>query len=273
VIAIVTDSASMLPADWRGRFGVHVAPMTVVVDGTPHREGVELTSSAFYRQLAGGAEVSTSAPSPGDLIAAYQAAIDGGATAIVAVHTGSNYSAVLAAAHVAAREVTVDVELVDTGTVSFPVAMCVAAACDARSAGADVAATADAARATAEVVDSIFVVGVSELARRGGRLGDDTISESTTILTLGPTGLGEHATATDIDDAIARMAAHVRRVALTGRPLRVGVGDADRPGLGAELTAALEGAEGIAELTRYEVGPSVGAHSGPGTLGAVWAPL
>lgn len=270
-ISVVTDSASMLPPAWRERFGVRVAPMTVVVDGTPFREGLELSSDDFYRRLAAGAEVSTSAPSPGDLVTVYENAQDAGATAIVSVHTGSNYSAVLDAARIATREFAIPVVLVDTGTVSFPVALCAVAACDAATAGRDCDAVAAAARATAAVVDSIFVVGVPELARRGGRLGATAVPTPTTMLTLGPGGLAEHGTATDLDDAIDRMAAHVRAAAIV-QPLRVGVGDADRPDLGARLASALAGSEGIDELTRYEIGPSVGSHSGPGTVGAVWAP-
>jgi DegV family protein with EDD domain len=272
VIAIVTDSASMLPPRWRDRFGVHVAPMTVLVDGIPYREGVEITTADFYRRLANGAEVSTSTPSPGELLTTYQGARNKGATGIVSIHTGSDYSAVLDAARIAAREIDVPVELVDTGTASFPVALCVAAACDIRAAGGELTEIAAAASRTAAVVDSIFVVGLPELARRGGRLGTTAVSSPTSILTLGPTGLAEHGTATDIDDAIDRMVTHVRTAA-AGQSLRVGVGDADRPDLGEQLAAALAGSDGIVEIIRYEVGPSVGAHSGPGTVGAVWAPV
>lgn len=272
MIAVVTDSASMLPPAWRDKFDVYVVPMSIVVDGTPYREGIELTTGEFYRRLASGAEVSTSTPSPGDVLATYMAAIDTGAEAIVSIHTGSDYSAMLDAARIAAREISVDVELVDTATASFPVALCVAAACDTGAAGGDLAEIAAAASATAAAVDSIFVVGVPELARRGGRLGTTEVASPTAILTLGPGGLAEHATAADLDDAIDRMAAHVRTAA-SGQSLRVGVGDADRPDLGDRLAAALAGTSGVVELTRYEVGPSVGAHSGPGTVGAVWAPI
>ncbi len=78
MIAIVTDSAAMLPPAWRDRFRVHVAPMTILVDGTPYREGVEITTAEFYRRLASGAEVSTSTPSPGDLLTNYLEAVDAG---------------------------------------------------------------------------------------------------------------------------------------------------------------------------------------------------
>jgi DegV family protein with EDD domain len=273
MIAIVTDSASMLPPVWRGRAKVAVAPLTVVIDGVPYREGEDITSADFYRWLSQGAEVSTSAPSPGDLLTIYEAAIDSGATSIVSIHTGSAYSAVLDAARIATRSVPVDVALVDSGTVSFPVALCVASACDARDRSDDPSSVVTAAQATAVVVDSIFIVGVPELAFRGGRLGTAVAApEPTTILSLGPSGLTDHGTAADLDDALACMAAHINEIAVA-QPLRIGVGDADCPELGDRLADLIEGSPGVEEFTRYEIGPSVGAHSGAGTVGAVWAPV
>jgi DegV family protein with EDD domain len=273
MIAIVTDSASMLPPVWRERAKVAVAPLTVVIDGVPYREGEDITTAEFYRRLSQGADVSTSAPSPGDLLAIYEAAIDSGATSIVSIHTGSAYSSVLDAATIATRSAPVDVALVDTGTVSFPVALCVVAACDARDRSDDPSSVVAAAQATAAVVDSIFIVGVPELARRGGRLGTAVaVPEPTTILTLGPNGLADLGTAADLDGALARMAAHISEIGVAG-PLRIGVGDADCPELGDRLANLIEGSPGVVELTRYEVGPSVGAHSGAGTVGAVWAPV
>lgn len=281
MIAVVTDSASMLPPTWRADLGVAVVPMTVVVDGVAHHEGVDLSAAQCYAALDAGTPMSTAAPAPGELLDAYRAALDAaGATGgelrgVVSVHTGSDFSAVLEAARVAARLFTdesgIPVELVDTATVSFPVALCVAAAARA-AARDDLDAAASAARATAASVDSIFVIGVPELARRSGRLRELSVPRPTTILTLGPTGLAEHATAEHLTDALARMADHVRAAAVTGGGLVVGVGDAGRPALGDRLAEALHGAPGVVELVRYEVGPSVAVHSGPGTVGAVWAP-
>jgi len=271
MIGIVTDSAAMLPPAWRDRFEIIVAPLTVVIDGTPHREGVDLGSAEFYRRLAGGAEVSTAAPSPGDLLAAYRRSLEAGATSVVAIHTGADYSAVMAAATIAVRDLP-QVELVDSGTVSFPVSLCIAAAADGRDSGADAGGVAAAARATAKEVDSVFIVGAPDLAQRGGRLGDTAAMTDLSILGLGPDGLRDLGAAADLGDAIDRMARAVID-ASQGRRLRVGVGDADRPDLGQQLAEAIIGAVGIEELIRYQVGPSVGAHTGSGTVGAVWAPL
>ena len=128
MIALVTDSSALLPADLRARFDVDVVPLTVVVDGEAFAEGVDLTTDAFYERLAAGATVSTAAPPPGVFLQAYERAAQRGASAILSVHIGSNTSATLDSARVATRESTVPVELVDTGTASFPVACCVGAA-------------------------------------------------------------------------------------------------------------------------------------------------
>ena len=54
----------------------------------------------------------------------------------------------------------------------------------------------------------------------------------------------------------------------------MGVGLSDPASL--PLVAALEKLLGcaaeVSELVRYRIGPSVGAHTGPGTVGAMFAP-
>ncbi|MFP3906099.1 MAG: DegV family protein [Acidimicrobiales bacterium] len=272
MIAIVTDSASMLPPVWADELDVAVVPMTIVLDGAPLREGIDLDPSTFYRQLAVGATVSTSAPSPGEILAVYRAAAGRGASHIVSIHTGADYSAVLSAARVAAGQVEVPVHLVDSRTVSFPVALCVAAAARARGGGCDHHEVIAAAERTVDTVDSAFVVGAPDLLRRSGRLPDDLATPTpTTILALGPGGLTELATVDSVTGALDAMADHIGNVA-AHQPVRIGVGDADRPDLGDHLADLIRGRSGVVDLVRYEIGPSVGAHSGAGTVGAVWAP-
>ena len=53
MIALVTDSNSQLPADLRDRFGVHVVPLVVVVDGDEHAEGIDLDDRRLLRAAGG----------------------------------------------------------------------------------------------------------------------------------------------------------------------------------------------------------------------------
>ncbi len=75
----------------------------------------------------------------------------------------------------------------------------------------------------------------------------------------------------DLDEAADVMAAFVRRA---GSSLRVGVGlsDAGTVPLVTALEARLGAAPEVQELVRYRIGPSVGAHTGPGTVGTMFAP-
>lgn len=75
-------------------------------------------------------------------------------------------------------------------------------------------------------------------------------------------GIGE---ATDAGAAVEIMADYVRSA---GSNLRVGVGDANAPELAEQLAARL--APEVSDLVRYQVGPSVAAHTGAGTVGAVF---
>ena len=58
------------------------------------------------------------------------------------------------------------------------------------------------------------------------------------------------------------------------KSLKVAVGVADQGAmpLWTALEAELDGAPQVREVIRYRIGPSVGAHTGPGTAGAFFYP-
>jgi fatty acid-binding protein DegV len=78
--------------------------------------------------------------------------------------------------------------------------------------------------------------------------------------------------AADVEQAAEVMATWIRGA---GERLRVGLGvaDAEAAPLSDAVEGKLAGAPEIAEVVRYRIGPSVGAHTGPGTVGAMYAPL
>ncbi len=272
MIRVVTDSAAMLPGDLRDRYDVAVVPLTITIDGRDYTEGVDLTTADFYAFLQGGACVSTAAPAPGAFAAVYGAAAAAGATAVLSIHTGTAYSATVASAAIASRLVDVPVDVVDTGVASFPVALAVWAAAERLAAGDTADMAADAALRTAAETGSVFIVGVPELARRGGRFVavEGTITPST-VVQLADGALSELAHVGDVSEAIEQM---VDRTVQLGRarPIRVGIGHAVRVDVARHLAERLEHGTGITSVTVYDIGPSVGAHTGAGTVGVVYAP-
>lgn len=272
MIRIVTDSGAMLPDRICERYAITVVPMTITLDDHEFAEGSEIDNAEFYARLTAGAAVSTAAPSPGAFADAYRTAARAGATRLLSIHTGSAYSATVASATLAADLSGLDVTVVDIGVVSFAVALSAWAAAEQLVAGHTLGEAVVAAKETAARAGSLFVVGVPALARRGGRfVSVDGDLAATTVLELAHGALREHGAAPDIDAAIEMMFDHALRLAGDG-PLRLGVGHAVHEHVARQLVERLTGRPGIVDVTTYEVGPSVGAHTGPGTIGIVFAP-
>ncbi len=273
VIGLVTDSNAQLPDELARRYDIEVVPLTVTIDGVPYLEGVDLDADAFYARFEKGRpRVSTTQPGPGQFAAAYEAVAERGATEILSVHIGSSVSGTVNSARLAAQVSPVPVRIVDTGTASFAVALCLWEAAVAAEAGASLEEAAGVAERVGATVGNVFVVGILDVARAGGRLAGDVTDAPTTIPVLTLTGgvMREVDRCAGLDQVADTMAAHV---VAGGQSLRVGVGLADAGTL--PLVTAVEDllrtAPEVAELVRYRIGPSVGAHTGPGTVGVMFA--
>jgi DegV family protein with EDD domain len=274
VIGLVTDSNSQLPPQLAERYGVEVVPLSVTVDGEEYLEGVDLDAGAFYARFRRGRPtVSTAQPSPGRFAEAYEAAAAKGATEILSVHIGSSVSGTVNSARLASRVSPVPVRIVDTGTASFAVSLCLWEAAEAAAGGATLEEAAAAAERVGATVGNVFVVGALDVARAGGRLAGDVNALTNTIpvLTLAGGVMREIDRCRDLDEAAEIMAGFIRA---GGTSLRVGVGVSD-PGtvpLVEALEQRLREAPEVSEVVRYVIGPSVGAHTGPGTVGAMFSP-
>lgn len=273
-VAVVTDSAAMLPAALTERYGISAVPLTVVLDGREYLDGVELTADELYERLPGVRTVSTSQPSPGQLLAAYQAAADAGARRILSLHIGANVSGTVASARAAAASSPVPVTVVDTAQASFAEGLCVWEACEALASGASADEAAQRARAAGAQVGNTFIVRALGLARRGGRLrdGGEVAPDGIPVLALHQDGMRVAGSARTAGEAVSLMAEHVEAAsaARPGRRLRVGVGHGAAPEIAVTLSARIRDMPRVDELVEYVVGPSIGAHLGAGNAGAVF---
>ena len=70
-IAVVTDSNSGITQSQAGELGVHVLPMPFIINEKTYLEDINLTQEEFYKKLADGVNVSTSQPSPEDVMSLW----------------------------------------------------------------------------------------------------------------------------------------------------------------------------------------------------------
>lgn len=173
--AVVTDSASALPAEWVSALSDHgvltVIPMPVMIGEEIYGEGEDDISETIALALASGTSVKTSRPSPGQFEQAYRAAQQRGFEAVVSVHISGELSGTADAARLAAGRVGIPVEVVDSLTVGMALGMAVQAAVRTAASGDGAAAVAAAAQAQAAKTKVYFYVPSLEQLRRGGRIG------------------------------------------------------------------------------------------------------
>ena len=274
-IGLVTDSSSQITQELVDRFNVVVVPMTVTVDGKDFEEGVDLDADGFYELFANGAtpEISTSQPSPGQFVEAYEQLAASGCDEIVSIHISEAMSGTVGSATLAASSASIPVNVIDTGSASFGVALCAWLAGTALENGQAPSGIGTLIDQFVAKIGTAFMVGVPHLTERGGRAGDidlavDSAVDSEGIAVLAMTGgqLEVLDRVSTIEDTIDVMSTYT---AGWGPGTSVAIGTADslsRP-LGKRLEDALSTAIDIESVIHYRVGPSVGAHTGPGTFG------
>ncbi len=71
-IAIVADSNSGVTQDEVKKLGIYVLPMPFMIDGQIFYEGIDLSHEEFYRRMEEGADITTSQPSPKDVMEQWE---------------------------------------------------------------------------------------------------------------------------------------------------------------------------------------------------------
>ncbi len=122
-IAIVTDSTSDLTKEMIGDLDVSIIPLKIKLEGDKYyKDGVDLSKSQFWKALlTGNALPKTSQPSPAEFKALYEKLLAKGYKKIISLHLSSKLSGTQQAAKVA-RGMTgreKDIAIVDSKAVTF----------------------------------------------------------------------------------------------------------------------------------------------------------
>ena len=117
-IAIVTDSNSGISQAEAKKLGIYVLPMPFFIDEKLYYEDIDLSQEQFYQLLAQDANVSTSQPSPGDVMDLWNSILKEH-SAILHIPMSSGLSASCATAQGLAQDYEGKVYVVDNQRVSI----------------------------------------------------------------------------------------------------------------------------------------------------------
>ena len=183
-VAIMTDTNSGITVEEGKKLGIYVIPMPVLIDGSTYYEGVNLSHEEFYRFMLEGRSVSTSQPSPGDVLEMWDKILEQ-YEELVYIPMSSRLSASCQTAISLSADYNGRVQVADHHSVSVPQRYAVLDALELAANGW----TAEKIKLALEkrASDTIIYIGVDtlEFLKKGGRI-TPTVAKMGTLLHIKP---------------------------------------------------------------------------------------
>jgi DegV family protein with EDD domain len=274
--AIVVDSTADFPEapqrfpNWR------VVPLYVRFGDETFRDYVELGPAEFYERLRAAPETpSTSQPTPGDFLAAYEELA--GYERILSLHIAGKLSGTLESARTAGRELGGDkVRAIDSESASAAIAMlglAIQRRLEQGTSDEEVDALVERYRRDAGL---LFTVDTFEYLVRGGRVGRAR-GWAGELLNIKPILTIQEGEVVPVKRVRGNRKAFLEfesafSSSTSGSPtLRVGIAHAEAPEKAEALHKMVRATRPSADVEVVTtLGPVVGAHAGPGTVGFFW---
>jgi DegV family protein with EDD domain len=274
--AIVVDSTADFP-DAPQRFpNWRVVPLYVRFGEESYRDYVELAPEAFYERLRSADQTpTTSQPTPADFLAAYEELA--GYERILSVHIAGRLSGTLESARTAAQMLGGDrVRTIDSESASVAIAMLGLAIQRRLESGTTDEEVDELATRHRRDARLLFTVDTFEYLVRGGRVGRAR-GWAGELLHIKPILTIEEGEVVPVKRVRGNRKAFLEFASAfeedtDDRPsLRVGIAHAAAPEKAAALEAMARAERPQAEIELVtSLGPVVGAHAGPGTVGFFW---
>ncbi len=275
-IAIVCDSTSYLPDSLIEDRGAEIVSLYVSVAGDQRREREIGDYAAFFERLRASDEgATTSQPSIGDFVEVYGPLLDAGKS-IVSIHLAAGISGTYESA-LQSRQRLIDegrggerIHVIDSRTACGGMGMMVLAAAAAASGGATPEAVVERVGAAREQLRMWFAIDTLEYLRKGGRIGAarawmGSALQIKPILTLEDeiTPIERVRTRRRVFERLVRYAQELHD---SGRDVWV-VQHIRDPENAQRLVERCREVMGSEPVFISEIGPVIGAHTGPGLLG------
>lgn len=168
-VAIVTDSNSGISQAEGKELGIYVIPMPFLVDGKLYFEDVDMNKEQFYHFLENDADLSTSQPSPGDVMDLWDKLLKE-YDEIVHIPMSSGLSASCSTAMGLARDYDGKVQVVDNQRISVTMQQAVMDAKHLVAAGKSAAQIKEILEKEALESSIYLMVDTLKYLKKGGRI-------------------------------------------------------------------------------------------------------
>lgn len=274
-VAIVTDGACSMTPEQALTYGVHVAPVYLTFGEKTYRAGVDLESSEFYRLLGASKNLPTTAqPTAADFLTLYEKLAEE-VEEIVTVVISHQMSATLQSAEMAKAQFTkAPVHIIDSESVSLGLGMMAVAAAKAAAQGQDAQAVVRLIEAIKQQINVFFTVDTLEYLYKGGRIGGATAFLGSAlaikpILYISNGRIEPFERQRTRKRSVARLL-EIMQQKVGGEEVHVAILHGNIPDEAQDLEKQIRERFQCVDLITSEMGPVIGVHAGPGTLGVVF---
>ncbi len=281
-IGLVVDSVADLPPQVVEELGnIKIVPFNLYFDkeNKPYEEGVNISYHEFYQKLTRPelGMPKTQGPSQGAYLTAYQEMLER-YDHIISMHAGSKMSVAYSSATLARQMLPeADITLIDSASASMVLGLYAIRASRAAREGASVQDIVKLIEHHKAETVQLFMVATMKYLRQSGRVNQMTYLIGSAlhikpILTF-RNGMGEPAGRELSQERAYLRIAKTMSEQFGDRPLMAALVDSEAPEQRAILKERLSQRLNLKEVFEAQIGPTLGAHGGPGMVGATAFPL
>ena len=270
-VRIVTDSTCDLPKEIADFYDIEIVPLNIIFGANSYKDGVDLDRKDFYKLLSESGDFpKTSQPSPEDFSDVYKKVFGrGDAETIISLHLSANLSGTYNSALKASEEFDGKVAMFDSGTVSLGLGMMATIAGEMARNGNSLEQITGKLAKMKKSQKLFFTLESVDYLIKGGRVGKargflGKILGLKPILTLVNGEVQPLSKARNREKIIEKVLSLLPRDLSDGRLAVAHAADPSKVNL---IMDALKGRYDLNKILTGEIGPTVGAHCGPGTWG------
>ena len=274
-VVVVTDTSADLAANVVEEFGIHMIPLKLLFGKQVFHDRVDITPSEFYQRLkASDLLPTTSQPSAGDFVQAYQSALSRGES-IVSIHISGALSGTIDSAYQARAQMAagLPIHIIDSRSTSMGLGFMVLEAARMAARGEPAEPIVERVMALIPRMNVLFAVDTLEFLYRGGRIGGaerllGSMLSIKPLLHLNEGRIDALEKTRTRPRALARLLQLMEERLAGAKAVHVAVAHAAAEKEALSLRDQVGARFSCLELYVCELSPVLGAHTGPGVVGA-----
>ncbi|WP_096270196.1 DegV family protein [Paucisalibacillus globulus] len=276
-IAFVTDSTAYLTDYLKAHPDVYVAPIVIISEGKEYEDTIDLTSDELYEMIRTKKEVpKTSQPNVGRFVEIYEN-LKEDYEQVIAIHVSSKLSGTISSSKAAVEQVDIDVEIIDSHSLSFAITSLLEKGLELAEDGLDSHEIAKILREKVTGQKNLILLDTLEQLFKGGRMSGASfvignLLQIKPILSIGNNGeLGLVERIRSEKKSTRRIVELIKTSCKEHSVKKIAIANANAPEKANALKDLIQSEVPDLEIVIGEISSSLAVHAGEGAIAVFWS--